>query len=463
MNPNSHIAGLPGRMPVFRRLARLARDEAGASAIIFGLLSMVLIGFAALGTEVGYWYFTHRNMQNAADSAAMSAVTAIANGATGDYTSEAKYAAAAYGFVDTSAPLSQGPSTTIAQGPSSTTTTTTMSTTSTPTGVTVTVNKPPKSGAYTADAQAIEVIISQPQPLFLSAALNFGHGSLFSTNPTQTVRAVATAGTNGNGCVVSLDKENIGDFLNGNSVLNIPGCDIYVNSDDNNAVTQVGNSQINARAAFVTGNVTGSHNSGLNTTQGTYFGTAPINDPYANVAQPDPGACSATPNGLTPGTYCGGWSPNGTLAAGVYVVNGGTFALAGNAALDGTAGVTIVLTNGATMQMTGNASITMNPPADGPTAGISIFQDRTAVPGSLTDKIAGNGTFNVTGVIYMPTAAVTYNGNGAGGSSHCTQLIGYTVTFVGNGTFQNDCFGKNGFPAVNGVSQIGAIPAYLVE
>ena len=89
------------------RLAALAGDQGGATAIIIGLTSMVLLGFTALGTETGYWYLTHRNLQNAADSAAMSAVAALENIANPDTahknmaTAEAKATASRYGFTDT--------------------------------------------------------------------------------------------------------------------------------------------------------------------------------------------------------------------------------------------------------------------------------------------------------------------------------------------------------------------------
>src|SRR5215469_12597862 len=79
--------------------APLWRDESGATAMIVGLSATMLVGFAGIGTEMGLWYFDHRNLQNATDSAAMSAETAIYQGST-SFAAEAKGTAARYGFVD---------------------------------------------------------------------------------------------------------------------------------------------------------------------------------------------------------------------------------------------------------------------------------------------------------------------------------------------------------------------------
>src|SRR5215471_17083250 len=79
--------------------ARLLRDQSGATAMIVGLSATMLVGFAGIGTEMGLWYFNHRNLQNAADSAAMSAEAAIYH-KNPNYVAEAKATAARYGFTD---------------------------------------------------------------------------------------------------------------------------------------------------------------------------------------------------------------------------------------------------------------------------------------------------------------------------------------------------------------------------
>jgi Flp pilus assembly protein TadG len=490
--PPRQRQGLPMRLLARSRLAALVGDQSGVSAIIVGLLSMGLLGFTALGTEVAYWYTIHRNLQNAADSAALSAVAALENIAAApdaphlsQATAEAKYATQKYGY-------SNGAG-----------------------GVVVTVNIPPHSGAYTAQQNAAEVIVSSPQKLFLSAALTFNGQRLFNTTPTQSVRAVATPAMNGNGCVVTLNTSSVTDlFTNGNTTLNMQACDLYVNSQATNALNQVGNATINAEAAYISGGNSSSGNAELNTTLGVFNGTAPINDPYAGLTVPytSPGStCSAaspptmqhvqvradTPSagttsygpdgtGANMAVFCGGWSPSGSvfLQPGLYVIDGGTFGC-NNCTITGQ-DVTIYLTgsgsNYAVMTFGGNGTTYLN--IDAPTdtfmqnnpstkaiEGVAIFGDRNA-PQNLASSFSGNATETINGVIYLPKGNITLNGNG-NSTPTCSQLITYSATFHGNSSFSttfsdnpNDTTNCNRFRnAITGagIAGAGAIPAHLVE
>ena len=53
--------------------ARFWRDRRGAVAVAVAVLLPVLIGFAGLGVEVGWWFWIQRQNQSAADAAAISA------------------------------------------------------------------------------------------------------------------------------------------------------------------------------------------------------------------------------------------------------------------------------------------------------------------------------------------------------------------------------------------------------
>ena len=426
--PRAAAARLVARV----RGTRLIEDRSGATAMIVGLSASMLVGFAGLGTEMGLWYFNHRDLQNAADSAAMSAEAAIYHGNT-NWTSEAKATAARYGFIDGTG------------------------------GVTVTVNKPPASGPNVGNADDVEVIITEPQTRLFTAM--FSHSAL-----SQTARSVAQIQTNGNGCVVTLDKNAVVDlFDNGNTQLDLVGCDLYVNSSASDALDQVGNATINARSAYVVGGITDTANASLTTTNGRYTGVAPTADPYASVTQPTPGSCtSQTITGgnqtLSPGTFCNGMNFTGgniTLNPGVYIVDGNQFQATGNAAISGT-GVTIFLTgsgsNYATMNTAGNATINITPPTTGDTAGIGIMQDRNAPQNASAsaNAISGNGAV-VAGVIYFPNQGLTFNGNGNMTAPGCSQIVALTLIFHGNSQFQTNCSGTPG------VVKIGAIPARLVE
>jgi Flp pilus assembly protein TadG len=141
---------MPGKL-----IRKLGPDRSGAVAVLFALSATVLIGCAALGAEVALWYIDKRTAQNAADTAAYSALIAYHAGDTAAFAETAKAVAAQYGFIDAQE------------------------------GVSVAVNQPPQSGPYSSNPAAIEVIISVPEvPLF---------SKLFLAAPTVVARAVAAS------------------------------------------------------------------------------------------------------------------------------------------------------------------------------------------------------------------------------------------------------------------------------
>ncbi len=58
---------------------RAWNDECGAFAVMFALIFIVLVGFAALAVDVGYWYASKRQLQTAADVAAMAGCQELAH------------------------------------------------------------------------------------------------------------------------------------------------------------------------------------------------------------------------------------------------------------------------------------------------------------------------------------------------------------------------------------------------
>lgn len=61
-----------------RRLNRLIRQERGASAVLFGLLLIPLLGSAAIAVDVGALYSDKASLQNGADAAALQVAIACA-------------------------------------------------------------------------------------------------------------------------------------------------------------------------------------------------------------------------------------------------------------------------------------------------------------------------------------------------------------------------------------------------
>jgi len=251
-----------------RAIRRLLRDRRGATAVMLAIALSGIVGFAGLGSEVAAWYFTTRAMQGAASSAASSAAAELAAGAV-------------FGSVPSNDQLTHTGRSVSA----------TFSFTNGTANTTVSVNHAPATttglDSSRCDARLtgtsaygcyVEVVIQQPQTPLSS--------SLFmSTGPTITARAVALANTGAQdtGCVLALDgvasrAANAG----GSGNLTFNNCAIYSNSNASDGIYVGGSGQVNAQAAYVVGNISGT----VNTTDGSHTGMNPALDPYRNVAVP---------------------------------------------------------------------------------------------------------------------------------------------------------------------------------
>lgn len=68
-----------------------------------------------------------------------------------------------------------------------------------------------------------------------------------------------------------------------------------------------------------------------------------------------------------------------------------------------------------------------------------MYEDPNA-SGNLT--INGNSNTYFGGAIVAPSMAIGFAGTGtSGASNNCTQIVGDTVTFIGNSSISSDCAG----------------------
>ena len=411
-------------------LVRFRGDQSGSYVIITALLLPVLVGFAGMGTEIGLWFYKHRFLQNTADSAAVSAATAYSyGGSSSDMTVQAQAVTASYGFV---------------HGVKD---------------VVVTVNRPPKSGKYTAMLDAIEVIVQEPQPRFFTALWN-------NKEPVPVSARAVAMGSLGTGCVLALNATaNAAGNAAGTAYVNLIGCSLFDNSNNPAALSVDGAAHINALSVGVVGDISGKGN--ITTTQGVATGISPVKDPYADVSPPPFSGCnynhfsSHTTETINPGVYCNGVTINAgavvTLNPGTYYLDRGTFRVNGGATIKGT-GVTLVFTsstgsNWADATINGGSTVELTPLTSGPTAGISVFGDRN-MPIDTAFNFNGGATQNIGGAIYVSKGAVNYSG-GANSTTGCTQLIADKIKFSGNSNFAINCKGS-------GTKPLG-IAATLVE
>ncbi len=410
-------------------IRRFSRDQSGSYVILSALLMPVLVGTAGLGTEVGWWYYKHKNMQSAADSGAVSAATAVTAGT--DLLSEANAVTASYGYANAVS------------------------------NVTVAVNQPPKTGNYTSNPQAVEVIVSQLQPRLLSA--------LFGSDPILiTARAVALPNS-GTGCVLALNSTaSPAVKVSGGNQLNLIKCNLYSNSSASPSLNVAGSASVAANQVGVVGDVSGASN--ITATNGVRTHMRAVADPYANVSPPAEPSCTnakitvnsnGKTNSLSPGCYSGSITVNAgatlNLDPGIYYLDGANLSVAGNATITGT-GVTLVFTgsgsNWGTASIGSNAIIDLTAPTAGSTKGIVIYGDRK-MPAGTAFNLTGGGTQNFGGAIYLPKANLSFSG-GNGTSTSCTKIIADTLTFTGTSNVQVNC-------SALGTATIGGQTAQLIE
>ncbi len=403
-------------------------------AITIAIAAVVLLGLVSLGVEVTGLLMKHRQMQSAADAAAMAGAVALAASSPSGVSVEARAVAGQNGFVS---------------GVNS---------------VTVAVNAPPLSGTWAGNPGAVEVVISQPQILPLSALLYKGAWSVSG-------RGVASVGNSASDCVLSLNPAAALSITGGVTV-NLKQCGLAANGTGAGALSLSGGVTLNAGSVTVSGTTSVNGGSNLNVTGAVKINQPATADPYAGVAVPTWSGCNHGAIGnpytvgyqgsaLTPGVYCGGLTLNGgganTMAAGVYFINGGVLQVGNGASLSGT-GVTIVLTgsggNYATVAINGGSPVNLTAPTTGPTAGLVFFQDPNAPYGG-TDTFSNGATVTITGALYFPKATASYGG-GTKTSSPCSQLVAWQVQFSNGAWFNNNC-------ANTGVVSIGAAPSKMVE
>jgi hypothetical protein len=364
---------------------------------VVGLALVVLIGAAALAIDVGYWRYSQRIQQTAADSAAVAGASEIASGLAG-ITTAARADATLNGFTHDG------------------------------TNITVTVNWPPASGSYAANANAVEVIVGANHPNFFAHAL----GSSFASQ-WVSARAVAAVNNYNRDCIYGLSTSGTSVLFNGSTV-NAPRCGI------------VGNNNMTINGATVTAWMIGYAGTVIDNGS-TYHEAHPahmlaVSDPCATTPgcawlkanPPTSGSCMSPTvyNGLStatlwPGRYCSNVIINGctnvVFQPGVYDFDNGLTAngvsnVSGN-------GVTIY-NNGGQLVINGSTA-SLSAPTSGNTKGILFFQNPAD---SNAFVVNGSGGTGYAGMVYFPSSQITLNGT----LSQWLFIVGSTIVINGSGT-----------------------------
>ena len=297
-----------------------------------------------------------------------------------------------------------------------------------------------------------------------TVATHFMHLLGHDTIPLIARSSVATA-ADGLGCVLALNPQVSGAVTaQGSTAVKLNGCSLYDNSKSETALTVGGSASISTDFVGVAGGIGSS--TGITATHGIRTRIAPVADPYADVSFPAYSGCdehnytAKNVEVINPGVFCGGITVNAnavlTMNPGMYYLDGGDFQVNGGATVTGV-GVTLVFTSKlvnkwSTVRINGNAVVNLTPMTWGPTKGIVVFADRQT-PAGTEFKFNGGATQYFGGAIYVPTGAVTFAG-GADTATSCTQIIGDTVTFVGNSNLAIDCSHYNTRPFSTKVMRI---------
>jgi Flp pilus assembly protein TadG len=401
------------------------------------LVLPILIGTAGLASQGAWWLHVHQTMQNAADSAALSAAAALSRGA--DPTTQANAITSAY------CALPGNSSTCFVNGQNNVT-------------VTTTVN---------ASAKSVEVTVAQ-QPLLSSTSLSVSKN--ISAGAAAMYLPIAMPNSNTDTtitCILALATTGTGiSFVGNNLNIQMTGCSLFSNSTSTGAIASIlvtgDKNSITASTIGTVGQVCSQHSAacpsaGNNNSLSPKptVGAPSVPDPYQGLATTWPSSCSgcATPTvppscaigscTLGPGVY----STDVVLSASgaTYTLNPGVYYLQGNLNISGQnitvngSGVTLVLGGNSSIDATNATNLTINitAPTTGWNAGIAIWD--TKQTGSNANALANpSSTVNINGVIYTPHASLSFQGNTP--SPTCTQIVAQQVSLSGNISLQGDGF-----------------------
>lgn len=325
----------------------------------------------------------------------------------------------------------------------------------------------------TAGRTAVSVTLSKSVGGAASALLA-GNSGIRTITATSTAEAwtTTTTTTSTTPCILALDASTV-QTIKADNMGGIIGnkCAVHSNSSHSTQSIYLNSGTISGSTVSAVGGISKS-NSGSNTFTPwpATSGAASIANPLAARTIPTPGACSytnasftawqATPYAFTQSknvfcgnTTIGGNSTTDTFEPGIYYVVNGNLTF-NNAVITQATGVTFVLTGTTPGAISwtnySNGFTTITAPTSGPTAGIMFWQGCPSSGNAPENTLAGGSTLLMTGTFYAPCGAVTMNNNAkmtssaagplnmiakriyAAGSATLTASAGTTTTSTAN-------------------------------
>jgi Flp pilus assembly protein TadG len=426
----------------------------GKVAILVAVALIPVLGAVAISVDGGMLLSDRRGAQRAADAAALAAAVDLYTNYKSNYGKDpggtaaksAQTAAAANGFADDG------------------------------TNTVVTVNIPPKTGAFAGKDGYVEVLLTYNQPRYFSAIWGSGKIQVAARAVARGMYKPAAPG------ILILDpKDN--NTLNvtasgGVTVTNGGAIDVDSTSGSGLSITNIGN--VTADAVNITGPSYAQSNTGTVIRQINY-NQPPTPDPLATLPEPAQpslpilpssvlallGSNYSTTNGvnysgtatidLYPGYYGGiKMSSGGTIilhpnadgSPGIYYIGSQGLSISNAGSMTGS-NVMLYSAGTGAISLTGSGSLTLSPPTSGPYQGITLFQERTS---SKQISITAQGNMNLTGTFYAAAAKVAITGQGNYNNQIGSQWVAWNLAVTGSGSFTVNYSDKGG-----PIRQIGLI------
>jgi len=436
---------------MFSFLKKLWRNKRGNALVLAGAALPLIVGSAGLASDTIQWALWKREIQRAADSAAMAGVYAIVqekevgtcsdiNGAT--YANPVAYDLKKNAHVSGNT-------------------------------LTCSVTNPPATGSFTADPDAVKVDLQVQKQLSFS-------GMFMSTAPVISASATATIVPSGKYCAISLiDTATTGISAGGSTNVNL-GCGMITNSVSMDAAIAFGSSTVTASPVAAVGGIDASDNWGAGTVLQPF--TIAAEDPFKDVDPPTPTGCQKfsdwdTGNNNKPGstvdltaagspitaggTYClkessGKFDVQGNiiLPSGTYVLDRTSLNMTNNNASLTCHSCTFIMTSadgtGIGQVSLQGGKLDLSAPDTGTYKGIMFYQDRRATQClNNCNLINGNASSTLVGAMYMPNQQLTFTGT-SGMTTHCLQMVALTLQFNGNSSIDNACPAGGGSHSFDG-------------
>jgi Flp pilus assembly protein TadG len=416
----------------FRRFFARDDGESGQAVVLFAILMLALLFAVGLAIDAGQLFSAKRAEQEAADAAAFAGAVVLYQQGTGTEAITAARTDALTNGYSSGACLMSTPGVCFDAA----------------SNTTVAVYWPPISGTYAGNNKHIEVVITrQVQTALVPAQAAF--------NPVRARGVAGSEPLNNGYAIMALDRGNTCDAFqtDDNGSVQLYGGGILVNSTC--ATYAAENKQDNAGPCVtdcfyvqspytldVNGNATG-HWADLGITVNS--GHNQIPDPFAGfpkpsiVGLPTCNSLAACQDGLgnqNPGVYTVNFGGNGnsnmTMNPGVYILKHGMDTGGNNDVVGNNVFIFNTYSNypaapGVSptcyeINLQGNATSTLSAQTTGTWANLLVYQDPAC---AVRMRIGGNGFFNGTGSVYVPSAEFKFEGNPS--TLNGSQLIARTV------------------------------------